>query len=221
MKKFDEYEKCCSLCEHSEEVFGGDYYICKKKGVVEPDGFCRAFRFDPLMIRVSVQKIPEFKPFPQEKASPPSKSTPQTKQAPIAVPEEEQKPAAPEKEQESALPEQETRSAEPTSEIRHKYHVKKKAVRPTRVRLLEAGPQGAASIGTGSAEPKKRRIYRFRKTRRASHPVENAFSMPEADFFTFSDEMAEAFPEDLETLAEDMPFLLSDEKEDALADDTL
>lgn len=64
MKKKQNFEKCCSLCEHSEEIFGGEYFICKKKGIVEPDGLCSAFCFDPLMIKVSVRKIPEFKPIP-------------------------------------------------------------------------------------------------------------------------------------------------------------
>ena len=64
MKRNQDYEEGCYLCEHSQEIFGGDYYICKKKGVVDPNGLCNAFCFDPLMIKVSVRKIPEFKPIP-------------------------------------------------------------------------------------------------------------------------------------------------------------
>ncbi len=64
MKKKQEFEKSCSLCEYSEEIFDGEYFICKKKGIVEPNGICSSFCFDPLMIKVSVRKIPEFKPIP-------------------------------------------------------------------------------------------------------------------------------------------------------------
>ena len=63
MKKKQDWEESCSLCEYSQEIFGGDYFICKKKGVVEPNGCCRAFCFDPLKIKVSVRKIPKFTPF--------------------------------------------------------------------------------------------------------------------------------------------------------------
>lgn len=62
MKKKQDWEESCSLCEYSQEIFGGDYFICKKKGVVEPNGCCRAFCFDPLKIKVSVRKIPKFTP---------------------------------------------------------------------------------------------------------------------------------------------------------------
>lgn len=62
MKKRNDLERSCSLCEYSEEIFGGDYYICKKKGVVDPCDLCRAFCFDPLKIKVSVRKIPKFTP---------------------------------------------------------------------------------------------------------------------------------------------------------------
>ena len=64
MKKKQEFEKSCSLCEHSEEIFDGEYFICKKKGIVEACGICSSFCFDPLMVKVSVRKIPEFKPIP-------------------------------------------------------------------------------------------------------------------------------------------------------------
>ena len=63
MKKNQEFEKACSLCEHSEELFGGDYFICKKKGIMDPEGLCSAYCFDPLKIKVTVKKIPKFTPF--------------------------------------------------------------------------------------------------------------------------------------------------------------
>ena len=62
MKKISELDEGCYLCEHSHEIFGGEYYMCKKKGVMDPNGLCRSFCFDPLKIRVSVQKIPKFSP---------------------------------------------------------------------------------------------------------------------------------------------------------------
>ncbi len=75
MKKKQNFERSCSLCENSEEIFGGEYFICKKRGIVEPDGLCSAFCFDPLMIKVSVRKIPEFKPIPVNIANDEKKET--------------------------------------------------------------------------------------------------------------------------------------------------
>ena len=60
MKKRMDLEENCALCEHSQEILDGDYCICKKKGVMEPGGTCKAFCFDPLKIKVSVRKIPKF-----------------------------------------------------------------------------------------------------------------------------------------------------------------
>ena len=57
------YECACVLCEYAQEISQGEYCICTKKGVVLPDDSCRHFQFDPLKIKVSVSKIPEFKPF--------------------------------------------------------------------------------------------------------------------------------------------------------------
>ncbi|MBE6712913.1 MAG: hypothetical protein E7580_05260 [Ruminococcaceae bacterium] len=73
MKKRNDLEESCALCEYSQEIFGGDYYICKKKGVMEPGAVCRAFCFDPLKIKVSVRKIPTFKPLGDLLVSPDSK----------------------------------------------------------------------------------------------------------------------------------------------------
>lgn len=64
MKKKQKNDKICSLCEHSNEIFDSEYFICKKKGIVKPCDVCSSFCFDPLMIKVSVRKIPEFKPIP-------------------------------------------------------------------------------------------------------------------------------------------------------------
>ena len=60
MKKRNDLEESCALCENSQEILGGDYYICKKKGIMDPGGHCKAFCFDPLKIKVSGRKIPVF-----------------------------------------------------------------------------------------------------------------------------------------------------------------
>ena len=78
MKKRTDLEETCALCEHSEEIFGGDYYICKKKGIMEPGGRCKAFCFDPLKIKVSVRKIPKFT-LPSEFMTPASKEKEEAK----------------------------------------------------------------------------------------------------------------------------------------------
>ncbi len=65
MKKKINYEETCVLCEHGQEIFDGEYCICKKKGVVSPNDHCSHFCFDPLKMKVSVRKIPEFRPMPE------------------------------------------------------------------------------------------------------------------------------------------------------------
>ena len=62
MKKNVDTERCCALCEHSVEIMEGEYCACKKKGIVEPSAQCSRFQFDPLKIKVSVRKLPEFRP---------------------------------------------------------------------------------------------------------------------------------------------------------------
>lgn len=62
MKQIKNFEENCSVCEYAQEIFGGEYCICKKKGIVPPHGICRKFCFDPLRVKVSVRKAPEFRP---------------------------------------------------------------------------------------------------------------------------------------------------------------
>ncbi|MBR3836552.1 MAG: hypothetical protein IKJ74_00260 [Clostridia bacterium] len=62
MAKKRELERSCILCENGQEIYEGEYCICKIKGVMSPDGSCRHFQFDPLKLKVSVQKLPEFHP---------------------------------------------------------------------------------------------------------------------------------------------------------------
>ena len=59
-QKYD-YERACVLCEYGQEISQGEYCICKKKGIVLPGDSCSRFQFDPLKIKVSVSKIPEFR----------------------------------------------------------------------------------------------------------------------------------------------------------------
>jgi len=62
MKQKAQYEKSCVQCEHSQEIFDGEFCICKKKGVVSPHFACKKFCFDPLKIKVSVPTLPQFHP---------------------------------------------------------------------------------------------------------------------------------------------------------------
>ena len=59
MKK-NKVERSCALCEHGEEIFCGEWCICKKKGVTSPTDSCSRFQFDPLKVKISVRKIPQF-----------------------------------------------------------------------------------------------------------------------------------------------------------------
>lgn len=60
MMSKDNWERACVLCESSRKIEGGEYCVCTKKGVVSPDFCCRKFRFDPLKMEVTVQKLPSF-----------------------------------------------------------------------------------------------------------------------------------------------------------------
>lgn len=60
MKKINDQECVCALCEYGQEIFDGEYCICKIKGVTSPTAHCRRFCFDPLKMKVCVRKIPEF-----------------------------------------------------------------------------------------------------------------------------------------------------------------
>ncbi|MBR2615088.1 MAG: hypothetical protein IKC69_00205 [Clostridia bacterium] len=60
-------ERACALCEYGREIQEGEYCICEKKGVVDPTSHCSKFRFDPLKIKVSVKKLPEFCPWDGKK----------------------------------------------------------------------------------------------------------------------------------------------------------
>ncbi len=53
----EDFEKVCALCEYSHKISGGEYFVCRKKGVVPPDHVCRKFTFDPLKMEVSPQRL--------------------------------------------------------------------------------------------------------------------------------------------------------------------
>lgn len=62
MKKRTDFENDCEMCEYSQEIMNGEYLLCSKKGIVEFGEGCSRFQFDPLKIKVSVRKLPEFRP---------------------------------------------------------------------------------------------------------------------------------------------------------------
>lgn len=41
-------EKVCRLCEHGRLSYDKSAVVCMKKGVVDPDGFCGKYVYDPL-----------------------------------------------------------------------------------------------------------------------------------------------------------------------------
>lgn len=67
MKTKPNWDECCSQCELATEIMQGEYFVCRKKGVVEPGEVCRHFTFDPLKMKVSVSKIPSFIPLTEQK----------------------------------------------------------------------------------------------------------------------------------------------------------
>lgn len=44
----DDYPKKCECCEKLKSAEGAKPLVCRYKGEVESDGFCRRFVFDPL-----------------------------------------------------------------------------------------------------------------------------------------------------------------------------
>ena len=60
MKRYNDYDKSCSLCEYANEISQGELCICRKKGIVTPGEVCSRFQLDPLKIKVSVRKLPKF-----------------------------------------------------------------------------------------------------------------------------------------------------------------
>ena len=44
----DAYEAICRNCKHGRLSPEGDTVLCVKKGIVDPDGSCRRYSYDPL-----------------------------------------------------------------------------------------------------------------------------------------------------------------------------
>jgi hypothetical protein len=42
----DDIPKICANCQFATEISGMEYFICEKKGVVEPTDNCRKYKFD-------------------------------------------------------------------------------------------------------------------------------------------------------------------------------
>ena len=59
----DAYEAICRNCKHGRLSPEGDTVLCVKKGIVDPDGSCRRYSYDPL------KRIPK-KPLLVERANP-------------------------------------------------------------------------------------------------------------------------------------------------------
>ena len=47
----DAYEPACKLCRYGRLNPEGDTVLCVKKGLVDPDGKCRRYDYDPLKRR--------------------------------------------------------------------------------------------------------------------------------------------------------------------------
>ena len=47
-KTIEKEERLCALCEKGTPVPGGEFVICRKKGLVDERFSCRAFSYDPL-----------------------------------------------------------------------------------------------------------------------------------------------------------------------------
>ena len=41
-------EPMCLYCEHGKRILATDDIICKKKGIVSPEGRCRKFKYTPI-----------------------------------------------------------------------------------------------------------------------------------------------------------------------------
>ncbi|MBP5288368.1 MAG: hypothetical protein J6Z79_00660 [Clostridia bacterium] len=50
----------CDLCEYAQPINEGESCVCKLRGIVSPDDACGKFRFDPLKMKVSLPKLPDF-----------------------------------------------------------------------------------------------------------------------------------------------------------------
>lgn len=47
----------CLYCEHGVAVCSGAEILCKKKGVMQPDSFCKKFKYDPIKRAPQTAKI--------------------------------------------------------------------------------------------------------------------------------------------------------------------
>ncbi len=42
----EDIPEICANCQHSTEISGMEYFLCEKKGVVEPTDNCKKYKFD-------------------------------------------------------------------------------------------------------------------------------------------------------------------------------
>ena len=54
-------EPACKYCAVGQNSCDGETVLCTKKGVMQPDSHCRAFRYDPLKrVPRTAPKLPEY-----------------------------------------------------------------------------------------------------------------------------------------------------------------
>lgn len=58
--------RSCLYCAHGAKIGDGDQVVCVKKGVVDADGGCHRFRYDPLKRTPPRRKAIDFSRYNEE-----------------------------------------------------------------------------------------------------------------------------------------------------------
>ncbi len=54
-------EYCCAICQFGSKAADSDLILCVKKGVLQPDYKCKAFKYDPLKrVPKRTPELPEY-----------------------------------------------------------------------------------------------------------------------------------------------------------------
>ena len=56
-KMNEKFDRICALCEYSHKISGGEYFVCRKKGVVAPDNVCRKFTLVSKSVQLSAKAL--------------------------------------------------------------------------------------------------------------------------------------------------------------------
>ena len=59
-KTIEKEERLCAFCEKGTPVPGGEFVICRKKGLVDERFSCRAFSYDPLKRKPQIKETDVF-----------------------------------------------------------------------------------------------------------------------------------------------------------------